>query len=123
MMPITTTTDFPTKPISFQRCPRDISMMCFPPVDPRPPANRIFLVQFEVDCEIEDDVHGRAVERARPELPAPDRVCRGLVETERQRLEHLHVRDISVLIDDALDDDDAGDAGFAGHFRIRRLYP
>src|SRR6185369_15827578 len=58
---------------------------------------------------------------AGPELPFSDCFDRGVVETERHRLEHLHVGHVTVFVDDALDDDDAGDARLAGHFRIRRL--
>src|SRR5687768_8082956 len=99
MMPITTTTDFPMKPISFQRWPTDISMTKFPPRRPAALRRAHLLIQFEVDGQIEDDVHRLSVERAGAELPPPDRVCGSLIETERQRLEDLHVRDVSVLVD------------------------
>src|SRR5688500_14722531 len=118
MMPITTTTVFPMNPISFQRWPSDISMTKFPPRRPAAFRRAHPLIQFEVDGEIENDVDRLPVERAGAELPPPDRVRRSLIETERQRLEDLHVRDVSVLVDDAFDDDDAGDPRLARHFRV-----
>src|SRR5581483_10964818 len=60
-------------------------------------------------------------ERSRFEFPAFDCVDSGLVETERQRLQDLNVLHGAGLVDDALDDDDAGDARLAGHFGINRL--
>src|SRR5215213_4585877 len=80
-----------------------------------------FLVQLEIDGQVENDVDRLAVERAGPELPPFDRFRRGCVQAERQRLEDLHVGHVAVLVDDALNDDDAGDARLAGHLRIARL--
>src|SRR5205823_1569994 len=57
----------------------------------------------------------------RLEFPLFHGLDRGLIEAERQSLEHLHVAHGAALVDDALDDDDAGDARLAGHFRILRL--
>src|SRR5215210_3653286 len=114
MMTMLIPTVFPTQPIEFHSAAGDISMSCFPPAGPaRTPAGSVVLVQFEVDGEIEDDIDWLAVERAGTELPATDCIRCGLIETERQRFEHLHVRDVSSLVDDAFDDDDARDAGLA----------
>src|SRR5947207_14157773 len=81
------------------------------------------LVQFEVHREVKDDIHRLAVQRAGFEFPTSDRVYRGLIESEGQRLEDLNVGDGAALIDDALYDDDAGNARLAAHFRIDRFDP
>src|SRR5207244_1345613 len=102
------------------KVPRNSYPWCSSSVRPASP-ERVYLVQLEVDGEVEDDVDGLAVERAGLESPLPDRVSCRLVETESERLEHGHVGDLAVFVDDALDDDDAGDARLAGDFRIGRL--
>src|SRR5687768_7784373 len=81
----------------------------------------MLLIELEVDCEIEDDVDRLPVERTGAELPLLDRVHSGLIESERKGLEDLHIADVAVLVDDALHDDDAGDARLARHLRVMRL--
>src|SRR5687768_6381581 len=123
MTPITTTTALPTNPISFHRCPKDISIeksllnRGAAPLD----AARRSLIQFEVDSKVEDDVDGLAVERTRPESPLPDSIGCCLVEAERKGLENLDVLDRSVLVDDAFHDHDAGDPRLACDFRVMRF--
>src|SRR5688500_7856702 len=98
------TTAFPTNPISAHRWPHDISIESSLLIPDPAMRGRFsdFLVQLEVDGEVEDDVDRLAVERARAEPPFLDCVRGGLVETERQRLEDLDVTHHTALVDDAL---------------------
>src|SRR4051812_18431502 len=120
MMIMTMTMPLAAVDMETHNAPRLISMMQFPPNDLRP-GRTFLLIQFEIDGEIEDDIDRLPVESTRPEFPAFDRIDRGLIETERQRLEDMDVGHVAIAADRALDDDDAGDAGLAGHFRILRL--
>src|SRR4051794_5167607 len=90
-----------------------ISIAKFPPSNPAASRSRVVLVQFEVDGQIVQNVNRLTVERSRFELPSANRFHGGLVETERQRLENVHVGDVAALVDGALDDDDSGDARLA----------
>src|SRR3954447_2186894 len=119
MMTITITMPLAAVDIETHNAPRLISMMQFPPNDVW--AGRTFLVQFEIDREIEDDVHRLPIQSTRLEFPAFDRIDRGLIETERQRLEDMDVGDVAILADRALDDDDSGDARLAGDLGILRV--
>src|SRR5438876_6424238 len=119
MISMTITTAFAVVPIEVHSACGLISMIQFPPMSSGP--RRKISVQFEVDGQVKDDIHGLAVERTRFEFPAFHGIDGGLIESERQRLEDLNVRNVPALVDDALDDDDAGDASLAGHFGIHRL--
>src|SRR5713101_5626930 len=79
------------------------------------------LIQFEINREVEDNVHRLPVESTRLEFPAFDCFDGGLIETERQRLEDMDFGDVAVFVDRALDDDDAGDTSLPGHLGILRL--
>src|SRR6267378_873882 len=116
MMIITITMPLAAFDIETHNAPRLISMMQFPPNDFRP--GRTFLIQFEIDREVEDNVHRLPIESTRFEFPASDCVDVGLIETERQRLEDMNVGDVAALADGALDDDDAGDTSLPGHLGV-----
>src|SRR5438093_8692336 len=80
-------------PIECHRAVGLISMMWFLHREVRRSAGpRVSLIQFEVDSQVEDDIDRLSVERSRFELPAPHCIDGSLIETERQRLEDLHVR-------------------------------
>src|SRR4029077_21206374 len=79
------------------------------------------LVQFEIDREVENDVHRLPVESTRLEFPAFDCVDCRLIETEWQRLEDMDIRDVAAPADRALDDDDAGNTSLPGYLGILRL--
>src|SRR4051794_11508245 len=114
MMSMTTTTPWAIQDIDFQSTIGLISMTNFPPLRPgRGTGTPIFefLVQFELHREIEQNVDRLAVERAGPETPLSDCFDGRLVEAERQWFEHVHVDHFAGLVDGALQDDDAGDAG------------
>src|SRR5947199_201232 len=83
----TTTTVLADQFIELKSAPRLISMVQFPPKAAGATGRKS--VQFEVDGEVEEDVHRLPVERPRLEFPAPDRFHGRLVEAERQRLEHV----------------------------------
>src|SRR5437764_14924356 len=119
MMSMTTTTVLADQFIELKSAPRLISMVQFPPKAAGATGRKS--VQFEVDGEVEEDVHRLPIERPRFEFPAPDRFHRGLIESEGKRLEDMNVGHVAGLVDGPFDDDDAGDAGLAGHFRTLRL--
>src|SRR3954447_10757451 len=119
MMIMTMTMPLAADDMETHNAPRLISMMQFPPNDLRP--GRTFLIQFEIDREVEDDVDRLPVESTRLEFPAFDRIDGGLIETERQRLENMDVGHVAGLADRALHDHDAGDTSLAGHLGIRGL--
>src|SRR3954465_15551109 len=119
MMIITITMPLAAVDIETHNAPRLISMMQFPPNDRRP--GRMFLIQFEIDREIEDDIDRLPVESTRLEFPAFDRIDGGLIETERQRLEDMNLGDVAGFVDRAFDDDDSGDTRFPRDLGILRL--
>src|SRR5437764_8540575 len=79
------------------------------------------LIQFKIHRQIENHVDRLAVQRARPELPLPHGLRGALAEAHRQAFDHLHLLDLAVLVDDGLDDDDAGDARLARHVGVDRI--
>src|SRR3954454_16465037 len=70
---------------------------------------RLFLIEPEVDGEIEQNVDLFSVQRAGLEFPLLHRVNGGLIEAERERLENGDVLHETVAPDDHLQDDDAAD--------------
>src|ERR1051325_7473166 len=99
MMPITMTMPLAMGDIDTQSELRLISIKQFPPLT-RPAAPDRFLIQFEVDREVEDDVDRLSVERAGFEFPLFHRLRGGLIEPERQRLEGLPGAHVAVLVVD-----------------------
>src|SRR5207253_5773513 len=85
------------------------------------PSRICTLIQLEVDSQVEDDVDRLSVKRPGFEFPAFDRIDGRLIQAKRQRLQDLNVRHVAAFVDDAFDDHDAGDARFAGDFRIDGL--
>src|SRR3954470_10479832 len=99
MMIITITMPLAAFDIETHNAPRLISMMQFPPNDLRP--GRTFLIQFEIDREVEDNVHRLPIQSTRLEFPASNCVDGGLIETERQRFENMNVGHVAILADRA----------------------
>src|SRR5690349_15587290 len=78
-------------------------------------------VQLEIHRQVEDRRHGAAVVRAGFELPAAHGLLGFFRESHRQAFHDAHFIDVAVLVDHGFDDDDAGDARFAGAFGVLRL--
>ncbi len=72
---------------------------------------------------LEDDFDGLTVQCAGPESPALHCFFGRVAQTHRQALDDFHLLDASLLVDDCLDDDDAGDAGLARRFVVLRFDP
>src|SRR5262245_1409731 len=106
-----TTTPWAMGVIVFQR-PKMLKSMCSSPL-----ATRCSL-HLEVNSQCVINLDGSPLELSRPELPLLDGVQSRAVEAHGQTLEHPRVRYVATLVDDRLDDHDAGDARLACHLGV-----